>query len=1424
MAIGPFVTYVPPGVYTRTLTESNVANLVAGLRLPVVIGVGQEELNQNNVALVRGSSATVDQRINNEDITLSWVADATNPNNLVLGEQDGTRVQFRVRNYPIVDGQGLGRVTNDVRTVTVTVNGTPAAIGQVSGQRGLVTVQVPTQPTDVVRVSYYFHRGDTAFLDDVSDQVTTSQSILTSPAYGPFAITAGLNDSFRFKVNGGTYVVVLSAGSITASIIKSQIDALGIANLTTSVFVDNQGNEHVQFVATQEFTVLDGTANGPLGWSNNISTNRNATFQVFNRPITDGSGSGLTTTDPAKVVVKVNNVQVVASSVDGQNGRVTLPLPPAPGSSVTVNYFANTWQDTFDYLPNNLVTQVIQCGIAPDRADYIQGTDFVVSNPTFDTSIMHWGTSYTIAPLSTTAGGNPFDETQIVGILNDDKMYSGECERVVDNTTIPATISPNEFVLPELPTMGNGRNTPLGQATYNSVTNGRQGLTTNRPDLVEVYVGRSLTDALSRDPVTVTAVGGTGSRTITLRTSVPPDYNAYATFYYNRVSDDAYTFTNKVAGAVGVGQYEVYSALIDQSLYQVRFGTKSALPKTVQWPRGTEKVPDAFHTGGGTPVSETVTVTFSQSDPTSAAYTIKGAEPYSFYTPYSTNWVTKLNGVNYTTNLGAAAPAYLVGSAVLPIQSGLDIGKVTIFSGSETLNLEIDGVAIAVTLTTGAQTPTFIVGEINAAIDADPTFSGTAPNDLAEYVQIGGAGAGEIHVILKSYDTPAALPAGFDSPSKVYIDQGTAESTLGLATFRQALGSSSAVNKPATLVGTVAGPFSITTGLNETFKVRVDGVDYSVSLPGGVAVTPAAVAAAINAVVPSLAAVGTLDNLDKIRLTSPTNVETSSLVLLDGNANLVLGFTQNQLASQTKVTAQEVVNSINSTAGVLAEAVAYTSTIQGRTYLTLESLTTGLTTSSIGFVSGLNSAFNSTTGTQITVNVDGDVGADAEDIYEVTSNNAAGSSGYGKPGQTFTDGKTGLRFTVLPASTGSYNVGGSFTLLVSPTFYVNPAAPFYAIPGMELTVSNTVGIIPNDTANLQTFAPSGFEPANGDPYYLTYKYLKQDYSTRIFRQLKTIEANFGATSAENRVTLAAYFAIANGALLVAIKQVLKVTNTNQASDQSFINAINELATPLPGNIRPDIVVPLATSTAVYAQLTQHVETQSLIQNQSERMGFIGFAPGTSPSAAALIASSLVSNRIVAFYPDSVVVTLTDELGQSYESLVDGTFIAAGMAGAVVSPAVDVATPYTRRRILGYTRIPRILDPVEANQTAVKGITLVEDLDPIVRVRQGLTTKMDTILTRLPTVTQIADYVQQQSRGALDGFVGLKFLAGRTQDVDLVMTSLFKQLITAEIIAAFTGISSSVDPNDPTVLRFEAYYQPVFPLLYIVLTFNLRAQL
>ena len=1428
MALGPLVTYVPPNVYTRTLTEANAANIVAGLRIPAAIGVGQEELSQSDLELIRGSSSNLDQQILSENESARFVVDDTNPSNPVLGDADGTLTKFRVRNYPIVDGQGFGRVTNDARHVSVTVNGTQVSVGGVVGANGYVILQVPPQPGDDIRCTYRFRRTDTAFTDDVSDQVTSTQAELTTPAAGPFEVVTGTSDSLILIIDGVSSTIPLTAGTLTASALKTQIDSALVSGLATSVFTDNQGLSHVTFTAAQEIQIGAGNANGILGFTAGNRTTRNKVFRVFSRPVVDGTDGGITTTDTTKITVLVNNSQVVPVSLDGTNGLVTLALPPAPNAEVLINYYANTWQDTFDNLPNTLVTNVVRCGFSPGRSDFIQDQDFVVENVSEDVSVVHWGSSYSVTAGLTSSGSTPFGSTQILPTLVDDKLYAVEAARYVDTSVVPAAISETEFLLPEVPTTGNGRDTPLGQTLYNSVANNRIGLPSNRPDLVQAWAGRDLPDALSRNALVVLSVDA-ANRRITLQSPVPPDMTVFATFNYSRIADDTYTLTNKVAGAVGTGQFELYSTTQARNLHQIRFGTKTGLPETVQWPRGVENVPDAFHTGAGTPVNETVTVTFGSTLAKNAQFTNAYQGPYSFFAGTSDQFRVTLNGNAFVVDLDTAVAARLVSGRIAV--NGSD--QVTIVTGTnDEFNITIDGTDVDVTLTAGTRTITQVVADINAAIDATDAsgsggidFTATAPNTLAAFQRIGAAGGDHI-ITIKGYTTPAALPAGFDADDYVAVRQGTAEGTLGFSAFQRADATSTATNKPATIIGELAGSFTITSGVNDELNIQVDGIDYTVTLPAGASVAASTVVTTINAVpgLTSVASAGTGTNLNHVRLTSQTTDAGSRIVIKSGTANTVLGFTTGDEASQTLVGVQELVDEIMAFTGVVAQGFAWLHEIDGRDYLTIESITTGTTTSSIAFSTGSNSAFNTTTGVGITPGTSGDSGENARDKYTVSSSHPSGSAGTGYPGQTYTDEQTGLRFTVLGSSTGDYTDTGSFTMTASETWNVNPSVPYLSVPGLEFIVTDTVGVAVNNTAVLKTFNPGGLEPAIGDSYFISYRFQKQDFSTRLYAQFKTIEANFGTLSPENRLTMAAYLMILNGAVLVALKQVLKQPNSNQASDTSFITALKDLETPLPGNVRPDVIVPLATSTAVYSATMQHVEVMSTIRNQSERMAYIGFASGTSPTSAQSVSRGLESNRVVAVYPDSAVVTLTDELGTNYQTLVDGTFLAAALAGSAVSPAYDVATPFTRRRLTGFTRLPRSLNPVEANQTATAGITVLEDLDPIIRVRQGFTTDMSTTLSRLPTVTQISDFVQQQARSTLDVYIGTKFLATRVNDVEVSLTSMFRQLVQAEIVGAFTGISASVSPEDPTILLVDAYYQPIFPLLYIVVTFNLRTKL
>ena len=178
MSFGPLGTYVPPGVYSRTLTEATLASLIPGLRIPMLVGIGQEELEQYDLELVRGSSSTLDQQILNEDIAARWVVDDTNPQNLVLGANNGTRTRFVVRNFPIVSGDGTGTTTNTRTDVSVTVNGTPVVVRTLTGATGLVKLAQAPLVTDVGRCTYYFDRTDTLITDDVSAQVPATTAFI----------------------------------------------------------------------------------------------------------------------------------------------------------------------------------------------------------------------------------------------------------------------------------------------------------------------------------------------------------------------------------------------------------------------------------------------------------------------------------------------------------------------------------------------------------------------------------------------------------------------------------------------------------------------------------------------------------------------------------------------------------------------------------------------------------------------------------------------------------------------------------------------------------------------------------------------------------------------------------------------------------------------------------------------------------------------------------------------------------------------------------------------------------------------------------------------------------------------------------------------------------------------------------------------
>jgi hypothetical protein len=1655
------------------------------LRVPVLIGTGKETLSQTDFEIIRGSSSVADTPIFGEDASSRWIigGSSTNP---VMGAQDGSMTRFRVRNYPIVDGGGTGRVTYDPSKVSVTVNGQQVVVSQLDGVNGIVSLLLAPGPTDSVTINYYFHRKDTRITDDVSSQVTDGLAVLVAPQAEPYQITTGSNDVLHLILDDSTKVsATIAGGTRTAVEVVNDITAAGVAGLSASVHIDAQGNSHVQLVAQGNIRIATDSPNASsaLGFNPNDYTGRSATFRVFNGPIVDGFDGGITTTDTSKVVVMVGGVQVIASAVDGANRLVTLPFAPKAGSLVTIQYYFNTFQDTFDYLPNSNIVTVGNVGVAPNRRDYINGTDFIVVNDG-DQSLVQWGTALQVTSGQKT-GTVPFDGTQITGMLIDNRMYGAECERYTDaNTNI---VSTTKFVLPLVPTTGNGRDTPLGQSLYQTVTNSRIDLPTNRPDLVSVYVGKTFRDAFSRPAVRVQSVeSGTGL--VTLKNPVPADYKAFATFWYNIIVDEQYVLTCTASGSSGVGKFTVNSVSNNSPAFQVRFGNKAALPQTVQWPSGVERLTDGIHYGGK-PVAETVTVTFDNSlmPATHASFSNANPGPYDIYNYTEVFGSTVVDGAPVTVHLNAAFAAQLIGD---PISNPAALA----FSASDHVVFRIDGVDLPAVPLFGLSTVSQVVDAVNYIVDTDqqvhadgsPAFAqaGTLVNLLANVNDIkatynlhiadtGGMPAihaiadavnpivladatdlpevlalvndikakfnahrvltaGGVHgaedtinvctapnatdlrsagtlaaAIKAAYEahrvlvaggvhgsadaanavattfTPVAnglaLSASYGTQALLHIrgrneqtqtngltssvvvltptgaGQVDASAKLGLLPGRSAAGSWNALNQPASIVGTAAAPFSITSGVDDGFAFGIDGVSYAATLPSGPAVSLDAVCSYVNAwyagsapaadqttmlnraivLVNSLKtlynahvptaprhAVGdvvhvvaapvatdlgtaialandiktqyelhrtnnpgayhsTADTVNavtaadatnlrtllilsyelkdkynahqaslvfhtladtaetstlaqivakagqgthagKMVMFSQTNDVTSSIVVGSGTANSKLGFSNSAQASRVQPTAHSIAGALNAAPAFYMVAAAWAVAAAGLgVFLRIDSLSAGAT-STLSFSGVANTAFVADTNLGIIPGTSGDVGESTKSGFSVSSSaGAAGSSGTGVPGQTYTDAVTGLRFTVLPLSVGDYASGGSFTLIIDPTFICDANLPWKAIPGVETTVFNTTNVGVNSTAVLATYSRSGTEPQIGDVYYVSYDYAKTDLATGLYRDLKKININFGPPMPSNPLALGARLAMLNGAVLVGLKQVVRAANSSQASVASYTEAIDEQRKPITGNVKPDVITPLATDPQIFAFLNQHCVYMSAPRQEGERTGVIGPAAGTSSLGVQSIAKGLLSEMMVVAYPDVYVVSVLDENSNSVDQVVDGSFMAAALAGASCNPAIDVATPWTRRQVQGFKRIGRVLDPTEANQIAVSGVTVMEQVDTGIRIRHGLTTRMETVITRTPSVTLIIHHVQQSMREALDPFIGQKFTASLLKSAEGVVTGLFSGLISQQIVQHVAGISVLVDENDPTIMRNEAIYVPIFPLEYILSALQIR---
>ncbi|MFA5999363.1 MAG: phage tail sheath subtilisin-like domain-containing protein [Candidatus Paceibacterota bacterium] len=444
--------------------------------------------------------------------------------------------------------------------------------------------------------------------------------------------------------------------------------------------------------------------------------------------------------------------------------------------------------------------------------------------------------------------------------------------------------------------------------------------------------------------------------------------------------------------------------------------------------------------------------------------------------------------------------------------------------------------------------------------------------------------------------------------------------------------------------------------------------------------------------------------------------------------------------------------------------------------------------------------------------------------FTVTSSVPTGSSGTGSLDQTYIDSTTGVSFTIGTPSAFAY-AGGDFLQVevdaVTGEFTVG--VDNFQIPGCDVLVSDTTGLVADDECVLTTYDKAGSEPNVGDFYYVdaTYEKPSTDYIPKVFFSPQSLVNEYGSLTMSNTIGILSNLTFMNGGTILIGYQIRKETGSTEASVQSYSDALTVLRKPVDGQYRPRAITVGTTNGTVQALVKDHCLLMSTKRWKQERVCVLGCPRSATVAECSSLARALKSNRVQLLYTGDLVFTLTDEYGVSVDYYVDASYMAAAYAGKANSPLIDWAEPMTRKEVVGFTRIENPITETEMDVLATNGITVIEYLPPVFRVRHSLTTDLSNAFTKEPSITNIVDRVQYVTREGLDKFIGTKFTSSRPAEVEDSLQNLLIGLVNEGTIDEVGTVTATRNSVEPDVINVVGYYKPIGALNYIDVVFNLR---
>ena len=484
---------------------------------------------------------------------------------------------------------------------------------------------------------------------------------------GDTLILAGYTTAANNKsvtVVGLTDTVVTTSESLTSA--TSEVGTTNLVAMRTLTDVKNLVLSGITTLSAGDISVISITAGyenvgavpASAAFAGGAGPSSNTIFKVAHTPIVDGSDGGVVTSNASKVAATVNGLPAPVVAVDGPNGLVTLASSVVAGQTVLLSYYSNNYQDTYELLPSANVTGISNVGYGPDRADFVDGVDYVLENLGNGSSRIQWGASASAKTGVWTPGFVPFDPSVITTTLIDEKVYMQPVQGAVNGKNAI-------FTLLDSPVDGSG----LSRAT-------------NDPALVQVYVGANPVTALAAGPVRVIQVIG-ANRTVKLY-NPPASGIVYASYYRSALNDHNFTLTVVNPGVTAQGTYRISNelgAIVAPIVAGVSAVSEANFSNTgIVWPiNNALSTPDLTTIPGVSP-NETITLTFQNDN---LQFTVT---PAVQATAKDTTGAGTNAGIQFRTTVASAAPNAIVTIAF----SAVGVADASAITGGGTNTIIVD--------------------------------------------------------------------------------------------------------------------------------------------------------------------------------------------------------------------------------------------------------------------------------------------------------------------------------------------------------------------------------------------------------------------------------------------------------------------------------------------------------------------------------------------------------------------------------------------------------------------------------------------------------------------------------------------------------------------------------------------------------------